>query len=80
MCFGPEKYTPGEWFWAHAAQSSVVAFETYDPRTDYCSGTEIGKQFLLPISNFCATAIVSTWVVCLKRYNRGLSSICQKQS
>ena len=29
-------------------------------------------------TNFCATAIVGTWVVLLKGYNRGLSSTCQK--
>ena len=29
-------------------------------------------------TNFCATAIVGTWVVCLKGYNRGLSSTCPK--
>ena len=28
--------------------------------------------------NFCATAIVGTWVVLLKGYNRGLSSTCPK--
>ena len=28
--------------------------------------------------NFCATAIVGTWVVRLKGYNRGLSSTCRK--
>ena len=44
MCFGREKYAPGEWFWARAAQSSVVAFEKYDPRTDYRSDTKIDKQ------------------------------------
>ena len=44
MCFGPEKYAPGEWLWARAAKSYVLAFEKYDPRTDYRSGTEIGKQ------------------------------------
>ena len=31
-------------------------------------------------TNFCATAIVSTWVVLLKGYNRGLSSTCPKPS
>ena len=44
MSFVPEKYASGEGFWAHAAQSSVVVFEKYDPRIDYCSGTKIGKQ------------------------------------
>ena len=44
MCFGPEKYTPGEWFWPRAAQSSVVVFEKYDRRTDYRSDTKIYKQ------------------------------------
>ena len=44
MCFGPEKYASGVWFSARAAKSSVAAFETYDPRTDYRSGTEIDKQ------------------------------------
>ena len=34
------------------------------------------KQHCLPI--FCATAIVGTWVVLLKGYNRGLSSTCPK--
>ena len=29
-------------------------------------------------TNFCATAIVGTWVVRLKGYNRGLSSTCPK--
>ena len=29
-------------------------------------------------TNFCATAIVGTWVVRLKGYNRGLSSTCRK--
>ena len=29
-------------------------------------------------TNFCATAIVSTWVILLKGYNRGLSSTCPK--
>ena len=29
-------------------------------------------------TNFCATAIVGTWVVFLKGYNRGLSSMCPK--
>ena len=29
-------------------------------------------------TNFCATAIVGTWVVLLKGYNRGLSSTCPK--
>ena len=28
-------------------------------------------------TNFCATAIVGTWVVRLKGYNRGLSSTCR---
>ena len=31
-------------------------------------------------SNFCATAIVGTWVVLLKAYNRGLSSTSLKPS
>ena len=30
------------------------------------------------VSNFCATAIVGTWIVLLKGYNRGLSSTCLK--
>ena len=29
-------------------------------------------------SNFCATAIVGTWVILLKGYNRGFSSMCPK--
>ena len=29
-------------------------------------------------TNFCATAIVGTWVVLFKGYNRGLRSTCQK--
>ena len=29
-------------------------------------------------TNFCATAIVGTWVVLLKGYNKGLSSTCPK--
>ena len=29
-------------------------------------------------TNFCATAIVGTWVVLLKGYSRGLSSTCPK--
>ena len=31
-------------------------------------------------TNFCATAVVGTWVVLLKGYNRGLSSTCPKPS
>ena len=31
-------------------------------------------------TNFCATAIIGTWVVLLKDYNRGLSSTCPKPS
>ena len=30
------------------------------------------------LTNFCATAIVGTWAVLLKGYNRGLSSTCPK--
>ena len=39
-------------------------------------GTKIGKQFLF--TNFCAPVIVSTWVILLKGYNRGLSGTCPK--
>ena len=31
-------------------------------------------------TNFCATAIVGTWVILLKDYNRGLGSTCPKPS
>ena len=43
MCFGPEKFVPEEWLYAHAAKSSVVVFEKYNPCTDYHSGAEIDK-------------------------------------
>ena len=51
MCFGPEKYASGKWFWARAAKSSAVAFV-------YC---------VYPCVYRSGSAIVGTWVLLLKR-------------